>query len=584
MENFADQCLDLAYSLLSHNLSAIHEDGSIVPVEGEDTLPDEPGHAALAIGEFFRATQQHSFEDHDLVDLAARCVTAQAFTEGSDSGLAYGALGLLSFGPAKNRNPLWERLMEATQEQLDHRLLERADHEDQHQLFSIANAVTRYSMGLSKKDDTGKLIDTFLEKIKQTSSTGFYDNGRKKGVGGIFDISGVMAFVFIRQTLQLHSNSQVRARKLPSLRTFGEKYIRLLADMVRDDGMGWQYGEGAGAYGQMHCISMLLQGIRDGWINEDKRPLYNDILRRLFQFFFMTYVDQEHGFLVIRDNERDTSGEHTTRMANFDGARYLSQWARLARSIGGDLSGKAPAPQTSGRFVIFDKSNRKEQGVFIYQNASTGLHVQLPLVGANNESSTSLAFPHCPGIFDWPINNYQPVLIPELTFGEHVIVPSFYGKRCTAGLGLRRSFYFRYEQPELVTSKGQIIPGLGSAKVSWTFTEDKVISEFIFSVKNPTRLDSMRYIIVLARPHSTYCLGSTYTLGEEGLRCEVLKDDFLATWSDTETVSEELKWRTTYGNIHMVQTLKRDHPFMMRPAQQYKLSLSFQPDIALAEM
>ena len=28
-------------------------------------------------------------------------------------------------------------------------------------------------------------------------------------------------------------------------------------------------GRAAGAYGQMHCISLILQGLRDGWITDD---------------------------------------------------------------------------------------------------------------------------------------------------------------------------------------------------------------------------------------------------------------------------------------------------------------------------
>ena len=47
----------------------------------------------------------------------------------------------------------------------------------------------------------------------------------------------------------------------------------------------------------------------------------NDILRRLFVFFFETYLDQEHGFLDLRDDERTAYAHHTTRMANFDAAR-----------------------------------------------------------------------------------------------------------------------------------------------------------------------------------------------------------------------------------------------------------------------
>ena len=62
-----------------------------------------------------------------------------------------------------------------------------------------------------------------------------------------------------------------------------------------------------------------------------------DALRRLFYFFFTTYLDQEQGCLVIRDEERNTVENHTTRMANFDAARYLCQWARIARSLKGKL-------------------------------------------------------------------------------------------------------------------------------------------------------------------------------------------------------------------------------------------------------
>ena len=54
MHNFSDQCLDLARSLLGNNLQHINEDGTVAPAPGESSRVDEPGHAALAIGEFFR--------------------------------------------------------------------------------------------------------------------------------------------------------------------------------------------------------------------------------------------------------------------------------------------------------------------------------------------------------------------------------------------------------------------------------------------------------------------------------------------------------------------------------------------------
>jgi len=58
--------------------------------------------------------------EFDLHDLAARCVTQQAFNEdANDNGMAYASLGLLSFGASKERNAVWERLLDPTREQLD---------------------------------------------------------------------------------------------------------------------------------------------------------------------------------------------------------------------------------------------------------------------------------------------------------------------------------------------------------------------------------------------------------------------------------------------------------------------------------
>jgi hypothetical protein len=585
MQNFADQCLDMARAMLGQNLSSIQADGTIQPVQGESSRLDESGHAALAIGEFYRATQETSFEGHDLIDLTARCITAQAFLEEEqENGLGYAALGLLSFGPAKERNGVWERLLDPTRERLDRRLLARTDYDNHFQTFNVAKAVTRFSMGLSKKDETGKLIDRFVSRIGSTSSAGFIDDAPTTGVGGVFDIYGLMSLVFMRQALQLHGNIHLRDRKLPSLRTVSERYLRLLPDLVRSDGQGWIYGKAVGAYGQMHCISLVLQALRDGWISAEKEPHYVEMLRRLFQFFFLTYLDQEQGFIVVRDAERDTRPEHTTRMANFDGARYLCQWARLARSIDREMDAKAAPRKTGGRWVIFHKGSRKEQGLFLYQNTENGLHLQLPLMGSQKTGSADcLAFPHCPGIFDWPANQYLPILLPELTFGDKVVVPAFYGKRCVTGLGLRRSFYFRYEQPEMITKDEEMLNGLGSVKVAWNFSGNRISSEFVFTVKRQVQLDYFRYMLAIGSPHSEKHAPMTFVLGEEGLGCTVEKDDFQAAWQETDIVTEEMRYRTYWGNIHYLQSLVRDHPLIMRPGQQYRLAISFEPDVGLLE-
>jgi hypothetical protein len=272
-------------------------------------------------------------------------------------------------------------------------------------------------------------------------------------------------------------------------------------------------------------------------------------------------------------------------MANFDAARYLSQWARLAQSIGGTMDLK-PAPRTrsTGRFVVFDKSSKKEQGVFIFQDASNGLQLTLPLVGSGEPGSTSdaLAFPHAPGVFDWPVGTYAPIMQPELTFGEHVIIPSFYGLRCTTGLGPKNAFFFRYEQPELISKEEKIVPGLGSCKVCWTFSGEEITSEFIFTVKTQVELTRFRYTLALAFPHSAYTSPTSYALGPESLRASVIKDDFHAAWLDTQVVSEDPAYRTYNGKIHYLQNLERQHPLIMRPGQQYRLVVSFKPDVSLA--
>jgi hypothetical protein len=590
MENFADQCLDMAQSILGHNLDAINEQGSISPIAGEESRLDEPGHAALAIGEYFRATNETKLGEHDLIDLTARCVTAQAFTEeAAENGLAYSALGLLSFGPSKDRNPVWERLQDPTREQLDKRLLERSDYEDHYQSFNIAKAVTRFSLGLSKKDETGRLIDRFLERIDSSSSTGYFDDsGSKEGqLSGAFDIYGVLSFIFIRQSLQLHANLHLRDRKLPSLRTYSEKYLKLVPDLVRSDGSAWAYGRSLGAYGQMHCISLVLQALRDGWVSDAQRDLYTDTVRRMFMNFFVTYLDQEHGYLVIRDGERNTVPYHTTRMANFDAARYLCQWSRLARATTGKSAPDKPVPSRKvARYISFDKSSKKEQGLFVYQDPSSGLAVQLPLVASGSQgkgTSDYLAFPHAPGIFDWPVDKYLPVMIPELTFGDKVIVPSFYGKNCTTAMGLRNALTFKYDQPELITKDEVLVPGLGSCKVMWSFLGNKISCEYTFTVKQQVQLDRMRYIVTIASPHSQYRVGTTFTLGEQGHRTEVIKDDFQAKWKELETVTDDPAYRTYYGNMHYLQILERDHPLVMRPGVQYRLALSFEPDLAFAD-
>ncbi len=586
MENFAEQCLDMAESILNQNLESIEENGEIKPLPNESSQGNDSGRAAFALGEYHRATNENFLGNYDLIDLSARTITAQAFSKnGDESGLACTALGLTSFGSAKDRNPVWERLLTPTQLKLDEKLLERNDYENHFQAFNIAKSVARYSLGLSKKDETGKLIDRFLNRIDRYSTSGYFDDydPESPSLAGTFDIYGPLSFIFIRQALQLHSNINLRDRKLASLRTKAEKYIKLIPDMVRQDGSGWCYGRSVGAYGQMHSISILLQAMRDGWIPKHQASLYQDTVKKLFLNFFITYLDQEHGYLVIKDSERNTTNQQTNRVANFDAARYLCQWSRLIKSIGNSYSSETQIhPKKVGRFVVFNKTSKKEQGLFLYQDPKSGFAFQLPLIAPNkteNSNSDYLAFPHSPGIFDWPVNHYMPIMTPELTFGSKTIIPAFYGKNCTTKVGLRNALQFSYNQPDLITKEAEIINGIGSSRVIWSFHGKCINVEYIFQVKNQIKLDHFRYSIVLSAPHSKYKLGTSLRLGDNGHKAMILRDDFQSKWKSTETVSQDLKYRTYYGKINYIQTLERDHPLIMRKGTEYRLSLSFDPDI-----
>lgn len=160
----------MARVILSHNIGAVAADGSIEPTPGETGRSDESGHVAFALGEFYRATQETRIGQTDIVELVARCVSSQLRLETeSENGLAYAALGLLSFGPSKERNLPWAQLDETSRELMDKRLLVRTDYFDHRQAFNIGKAVTRFSLGLSKKTKRGALSNASSNASKATA-------------------------------------------------------------------------------------------------------------------------------------------------------------------------------------------------------------------------------------------------------------------------------------------------------------------------------------------------------------------------------------------------------------------------------
>ena len=83
-------------------------------------------------------------------------------------------------------------------------------------------------------------------------------------------------------------------------------------------------------------------------------------------------------------------------------------------------------------------------------------------------------------------------------------------------------------KPELITKEGVFANGIGSCRVKWLFSGNKLSCEYIFKVNNQIQLNRFRYTIVLVTPHSTYRIGTSFRLSDEGHRAEVIRDDFQA--------------------------------------------------------
>jgi hypothetical protein len=486
------------------------------------------------------------------------------------------ALALFCFGTTPARNPLWQILDSETQELLKKRLLSHYDHNS---VYNIARVMVSFSMGFSSKDETSHFVESFLDQVSKKTPNGFLDQAPHEGIGGCYDIIGLQKLNFIHQVVKMHVRDDVVKHLLPSLRTHATCYLLLLPELVRSDGLAWTYGANRGFYAQLLTLDAIMLALAEGWIPNDRQPLYTSLVRRLFHCFFSHYVDPGQGTIVIRDTERNIPASFSTRRANFDAVRHLCQWATLAKKIQRPLSGNDQEEKTGGRFIQFIHTPQKEQGIFIYRSATQKTHYSLPILsGRGKGSCENLAFPHCPGIFDAPLDCYLPILQPELTINGQLFIPSFYGKNCATGMGLRRSFFFHYEQPDLISHQETIIPKLAHCRVAWTFSEDRITSEFIYTVANRLKVDQVRYVIALSAPHSLYGTHSLL-LGEESLRAIVEKDDFGMSWKDLVTVRNDLQYRTPYGAIHFLQILSRANPIFLLPGKPYHLKISFHPDI-----
>ena len=577
MRNFAHQCLELARLLLGNALPSVTEEGAVVPAEGETALTDESAHTFNALAEFYRTTHETTLNEVDLIETAAHCFLYQSQQPTSRAMFLQNALSLSAFGTNREHNPIWEKADEETRKNFEKRLTERATADDGFStILNILRATVRYNFGYTQKDEVPKLIDEFLENLRSTN--GWLARPCEHGIGGCFDDAALEAFLFIRQVLDAHTHFSMIERKLPSLRTGTERVLKLLPDMVRADGLGWAYGSDIGIYGQLYPMTLLVQCFYDRWIPTDKIPFYGDLLCRLFQYFFGTFVDTERACLVVNDGERRTVPSQTTRSVTFDTIAFLCRWARWTGKLKETLISSEETTKTKGRWVLFEKTYNKEQGLLLYRDAASGLTVQLPLIG-NDGKADALAFPHCPGIFDTPVVMYLPVLLPELTINGTQTLPSFYGKNCVLGLGLKKAVTFSYEQPELISKDETLLSGIGSVKVRWSFEGSAVSASFVYKFKQPVTVERLRFVIPLSMPHGTHHLNTSLMLGENSLQVSVAKDDFGARWKEIESVVDDPAYRTPYGKICYLQTLERSTPLHVKPGKEYCLQLELKPDV-----
>jgi hypothetical protein len=94
-------------------------------------------------------------------------------------------------------------------------------------------------------------------------------------------------------------------------------------------------------------------------------------------------------------------------------------------------------------------------------------------------------------------------------------------------------------------------------------------------------MSGFRFVIALGSYHSHFAPAGALRLGEEGQRCQILKDDFQAAWRNPEEVSHDAHYRGSFGNLHYLQTLERSHALTLRPGKPYNFAFSFEPQVVV---
>ncbi|MDR3117712.1 MAG: hypothetical protein LBT98_04085 [Puniceicoccales bacterium] len=553
MRQFADQCLDLAQLILGQRLGSLERESAPAGEKWED------GAVAGALTAYVAQASPGVAAEETFVEVAAQRIAAQFYYGGdSGEGCALAALALVHASLNRARNEVWKRLTPEMQALIRSwmRTPLPSDRPGE-KIYAVVQAIVAGAMGFVEKDNSDALMGSFLEYHAQE---GFVDTATA-GLGGRYDASGLLRLMLFREALQRHANVHIRERRLPTLRTCLQRYLRLLPQIVSSGGDGWAYGLPQGPLATASCCSLIACSMADGWIGEAERESYADLLGRLFRHFFLHHLNREEGCIVgVHSN-----GEY------FAVVRQLllcSQFGRLVRDKFTAPGTTAPSVPCGGRFLSFDSSTRKEQGLWVYRGSPDGPVLQLPLVGGDGVGSCAhLAFPHCCGLVDGPAEGRRPVFVPELTWEGTATTPSHFGKNITSGLGKRREFQFRYEQPDLITPAEEMVPGLASCRVQWTFCEDQIRAEFLYSPKRTVRLDRFSYAVAFL--DGQMADGTVYEL-----RPEVLLDDFHGEWQPPLDVSQDPRMRTVDGRqIQHLIFLERLLPLQLQPNRSYGFSV-----------
>ncbi|MDR2576707.1 MAG: hypothetical protein LBC42_01505, partial [Puniceicoccales bacterium] len=326
----------------------------------------------------------------------------------------------------------------------------------------------------------------------------------------------------------------------------------------------------------------IIAALSDAWIEPAQQPIYIDLLNRHFRNFFFQYVDQEDGSLRLSDNERGLPENASMARVNFAVAHQLSLWCHYAGTLKEPFQcQKAQQLPSGSRFFSFSSGGKREQGLLVHRDEESGLAMQLPLVDGNStESCAFLAYPHCSGIFEAPVQGYWPILVPELQIDGKLFTPSFYGKAIGAGIGSNREFQWHYEQPDLIDIEGHIHTGIASCKVQWNFQKTNVHAEFTYIPKKSLQLERFRYVVAIAMPHSqTMQDGIPQLDSAGGPWIKILQDDFLGDWQQPQDVSADQAMRTHSGKIHYLLAYIRMQPVSLQSGRNYRFSVALTPNV-----